>query len=513
MWNAEFGMRSAERGTRQPLKGNFFVRSAVTAMGFVVLLVLGFAGLTSAQTGITFSFANGEITGTDPKFYEFDVMASAAQAGTRLGDTMVYINYNTSGFGSSVVSNGKVTVTLGTLTQSDSYSLMANDNTSSKIAVTIQYMLPTQPDVATEIPTTPTQWAHLKMQIVDPAHRSGLSFDAALMADNQYESDNVTKYAPVTAAGTDDTPLPVTLSSFTAFDTVEGMQLEWTCGMEVNNLGFHIYRSQKKDSGFERITDGRIASEIDGSTLADHTYSFVDEQVSRDATHYFYFLEFVDILGQITHSHTIEAKLGPLAQFTHITAQFRRGEVALEWLIDARVPILRWHIYRRFGTEGDHEQLPDTQPAYDQSTRTYRYVDVLPRDTFYSDHSSLIHYHVGGFDALSRLCLKSDIVQVLAIPEDSALLPNFPNPFNPETWLPYQLPSGASVTICIYTAHGQLVRSLQLGQRSAGFHLSRGKAAHWDGRTQTGEPAASGVYYYTIEAGDFRATRKMILMK
>jgi hypothetical protein len=100
-----------------------------------------------------------------------------------------------------------------------------------------------------------------------------------------------------------------------------------------------------------------------------------------------------------------------------------------------------------------------------------------------------------------------------AIPEKSMLLQNYPNPFNPETWIPYQLRTQASVTVRIHNATGQLVRILDLGHREAGVYVSRSKAAYWDGKDKAGEQVASGIYFYSITAGDFSAIRKMIVTK
>jgi len=99
------------------------------------------------------------------------------------------------------------------------------------------------------------------------------------------------------------------------------------------------------------------------------------------------------------------------------------------------------------------------------------------------------------------------------IPEKSALLQNYPNPFNPETWIPFHLKNEASVSVRIYSINGQLIRTLDLGHRDAGIYASRSDAAYWDGKNESGEEVASGIYYYTIDAGDFYATRKMIVKK
>ena len=84
------------------------------------------------------------------------------------------------------------------------------------------------------------------------------------------------------------------------------------------------------------------------------------------------------------------------------------------------------------------------------------------------------------------------------------LLSNYPNPFNPATWIPYQLAQASDVTISIYSVSGQLVRTLDLGHKEAGSHTSKDKAVYWDGRNERGEDLASGVYFYVMRAGDFR---------
>ncbi len=109
----------------------------------------------------------------------------------------------------------------------------------------------------------------------------------------------------------------------------------------------------------------------------------------------------------------------------------------------------------------------------------------------------------------------ANLEQLLAlfVPEETALLHNYPNPFNPETWIPYQLTEPTTVTVHIYAANGALVRTLTLGHQPAGIYQHRSRAAYWDGRNAFGEPVASGVYFYTLTAGDFTATRKMLIRK
>ncbi|MBM3240060.1 T9SS type A sorting domain-containing protein [Candidatus Poribacteria bacterium] len=97
--------------------------------------------------------------------------------------------------------------------------------------------------------------------------------------------------------------------------------------------------------------------------------------------------------------------------------------------------------------------------------------------------------------------------------DEMIALSNFPNPFNPDTWIPYYLPQDADVTIQIYNSVGQLVRTLNLGRKSAGIYLDKNQAAYWNGCDSLGNKVSSGMYFYTLQAGEFKATRKMVIMK
>ena len=98
-------------------------------------------------------------------------------------------------------------------------------------------------------------------------------------------------------------------------------------------------------------------------------------------------------------------------------------------------------------------------------------------------------------------------------PKKTALLPNYPNPFNPETWIPYQLAAPADVTLTIYAIDGTVVRTLSLGYQSIGNYQDKNRSVYWDGKNDVGELVASGVYFYTLKAGGFSATRKMLIQK
>ena len=105
--------------------------------------------------------------------------------------------------------------------------------------------------------------------------------------------------------------------------------------------------------------------------------------------------------------------------------------------------------------------------------------------------------------------------QLLAVltPKETALLANYPNPFNPETWIPYHLADDTDVSLSIYDMDGALVRELDLGHQRAGYYTDRSRAAYWDGRNAVGESVASGVYFYQLRAGDYSQLRKMVILK
>ncbi len=98
-------------------------------------------------------------------------------------------------------------------------------------------------------------------------------------------------------------------------------------------------------------------------------------------------------------------------------------------------------------------------------------------------------------------------------PEQDLLLQNYPNPFNPETWIPYQLSGDSPVSVSIYDTTGALVRTLSLGIQSAGFYNSRGRAAYWDGRNDSGEHVSSGLYFYQLRTPTFHQTRRLVILK
>ncbi|MCZ6677549.1 MAG: T9SS type A sorting domain-containing protein, partial [Candidatus Poribacteria bacterium] len=114
---------------------------------------------------------------------------------------------------------------------------------------------------------------------------------------------------------------------------------------------------------------------------------------------------------------------------------------------------------------------------------------------------------------IARDVLRAWFANVMPVVTETKLHPNYPNPFNPETWIPYQLASDAAVEISIYDVRGALVRRLDFGHQPAGYYTAQDKAAYWDGRSETGEWVSSGLYFYHLRAGHFTAVKRMVIRK
>ena len=121
--------------------------------------------------------------------------------------------------------------------------------------------------------------------------------------------------------------------------------------------------------------------------------------------------------------------------------------------------------------------------------------------------------HIVTVDDVKNSTIQLEELIAYEIPAETELLRNYPNPFNPETWIPYRLAEDADVSLTIYDAYGSLVRSVDIGHQIAAVYDTRAKAIYWDGRNQFGEQVASGLYFYHLSAGDFSGTRRMVILK
>jgi hypothetical protein len=148
------------------------------------------------------------------------------------------------------------------------------------------------------------------------------------------------------------------------------------------------------------------------------------------------------------------------------------------------------------------------KPTKEQGNLLTVEFEVLPNTE--GKTSPLIFDNVSLSDSLN---ITKNNGSITVIAPNFALLQNYPNPFNPETWLPYQLAQDAKVTVIIHNSEGKIIRVIDLGQQAAGSYLSKNKAAYWNGRDNSGQPVASGLYFYTLRAGKYSATRRMLVVK
>lgn len=191
--------------------------------------------------------------------------------------------------------------------------------------------------------------------------------------------------------------------------------------------------------------------------------------------------------------------------------------IHLEWVTVSEAHNLGFNVLRRSENDPVFRQVGFVASEGDQSASViydYRDDQVVPGETYTYRLEDIDTSGIRGKGVEIRVPFVPETSAVMSsIPEVSRLLPCYPNPFNPEVWIPYELAQGAEVVLRIYAPQGQLVRSLGLGSKSAGRYINRGDAIHWDGTNSFGQYAASGVYFYHLEAGDLTATRRMILLK
>jgi hypothetical protein len=195
------------------------------------------------------------------------------------------------------------------------------------------------------------------------------------------------------------------------------------------------------------------------------------------------------------------------------TAEFEDSTVILRWRTESEAGNVGFSIYRSEVENGKYTKVTFIKSAGRIGTPTdYQFTD---KD---AETGKTYYYYIEDID-ISGKTNKSHIIEITAvkqnleIPVKFALLQNYPNPFNPETWIPYELPTDATVSIRIHNINGHLVRKLDLGRLEAGRYVDKKKAAYWDGKDQNGNLVASGVYFYTLYAGYFQTTRRMLIVK
>ncbi len=163
----------------------------------------------------------------------------------------------------------------------------------------------------------------------------------------------------------------------------------------------------------------------------------------------------------------------------------------------------------------ESEPLTVTRTAGTTAAVTVDIGDMLPDLPFWPPHNGYILVKSDDLPLEVIAAANGAPTHTAAVktPNMTALLSNYPNPSNPETWIPYQLAKPADVTLTIYNVRGVMVRKLALGHKPAGFYHTRSRAVHWDGRNALGEAVASGTYFYVFKAGKYTAMRKMLIRK
>ncbi len=179
---------------------------------------------------------------------------------------------------------------------------------------------------------------------------------------------------------------------------------------------------------------------------------------------------------------------------------------------DAKIVPLDWFQPKVGDVSGD-----GTISAYDAALILQYVIGLIDKFPATSPISQAAQKYISGeisIDELDSILQKwgyPSVFKLLGL--ENQLLQNYPNPFNPETWIPFKLAQSAPVTINIYDVKGQLLRALHIGNKGAGIYVTKDKAAYWDGMDTLGEKVGSGIYFYTLQAGDFSATRKMLIVK
>jgi len=214
--------------------------------------------------------------------------------------------------------------------------------------------------------------------------------------------------------------------------------------------------------------------------------------------------------------HVSDLNLPTLVELSLFTTTTTSADgVTIRWRTEIEIDNAGFSIYRSEEKDGSYKKVTFVHGAENaEMANDYQFTDktVEAGKTYF--------YYLEDIDLAGRRS-KSEIVKVvippaqpvLLIPKKFRLLQNYPNPFNPDTWLPYQLATDATVTIRIYDVKGRFVRQLDVGSQKAGGYFDKGKAAHWDGKDQTGETVSGGLYFYTLKAGDSIATRRMAIVK
>ena len=202
--------------------------------------------------------------------------------------------------------------------------------------------------------------------------------------------------------------------------------------------------------------------------------------------------------------------------FASLSAEVSQIGVTLRWRTTHEMDNAGFNVFRSSSADGDYVKL-NRDLIKGQGTSAiphdYQYIDsdVEVGNAYYYKVESL---DLSGDRSSSKMIILEVTEDALNPPDQNELGQNYPNPGNPDTWIPYALSSEGEARIEIYDMAGRLIRSLDLGSKLPGRYISKDKAAHWDGRNSSGAEVPSGIYFYTLKAGSsFVKTRKLVMLK
>ena len=201
--------------------------------------------------------------------------------------------------------------------------------------------------------------------------------------------------------------------------------------------------------------------------------------------------------------------------FSSLSAEVSQVGATLKWHTSHEIDNAGFDVLRSITKDGDYVKL-NKRLIEGRGTSAvpynYQYIDteVSAGYTYYYRIEALDFLGVRSPSRTIRLEVTAD---ALNPPRLSLLGQSYPNPGNPDAWIPYILSSDGDVKIEIYNTAGQLIRTLELGHQIPGRYISKARSAHWDGKTSSGEEVTSGVYFYTLKAGNFVAVRKLVMLK
>lgn len=220
----------------------------------------------------------------------------------------------------------------------------------------------------------------------------------------------------------------------------------------------------------------------------------------------------------ITIIHTGPHPIGPSlpVELSFFAATGTADGVTLRWRTESETNNFGFKIYRSATNDGNFQKIGFVEGHFSTPlAHDYTFTDKKAeagQTYFYFIEDVAIEGNTKRSDTIS-VTFRPQSVPLEIRPTQFALYQNFPNPFNPETWIPYDLVADAPVSITIYNASGHRIRTLSLGTQPAGTYLLKDRAAYWDGRSDNGELASSGVYFYHLQAGDYHAVKKMVIFK